>query len=498
MIGRPQTTDKHSPCGRVLVVDDDRRMASATAQWLCSQGWHASAAAGVDEALPLLSRGPCDACVIDGLLPDDGVARLTAMVRAAAPAAGIVISLPPAMIAASERNGGADSLPAGCAAADALVATPMRDDDLLAALARACTGGRSRPAAAARPAADRRMLGSHPSILQTLDLVDRIADTPATVLITGESGTGKSLLARVIHQASGRAGRFVEVACGCLSESLLESELFGHVAGAFTGATVDREGKFLQADGGTIFLDEIATASPAMQVKLLRVLQDFEFEAVGGSRTHSIDTRVILATHEHLQGLVAQGTFRADLFWRINVVAVEMPPLRSRASDIPLLACHFLSRAVAKAGRRVEGFTAAASAALLRHGWPGNVRELEHAVERAVFLGRGPLIDIADLPPAVAIGWSAGGGDRTAVGHPQPSLKRAMAVPERQLILDALRRHGWRRDEAARALGINRTTLYKKAKRLGMDLAALDPSAAADGASPAASDQASSAASASR
>jgi DNA-binding NtrC family response regulator len=510
MNGRPQTSETRPPQGRVVVVDDDRRMASATAQWLCSLGWHASAAAGVDESLPLLSRGPCDACVIDGLLPGDGVARLVATVRAAAPAAGIVIGLPAAMAAAAGRPGGAGALPAGCGAADAFVATPMRDDELLAALARACASGRKRlavaaptAAATAAVAAERRVLGAHPSILQVLDVVDRIADTPATVLITGESGTGKSLVARAIHQASRRrTGRFVEVACGSLSESLLESELFGHVAGAFTGATVDRDGKFLQADGGTIFLDEIATASPAMQVKLLRVLQDFEFESVGGSRTHRVDARVILATHEHLQGLVAQGSFRADLYWRINVVAIEMPALRSRASDIPLLATHFLARAVAKAGRRVEGFTAAALDALLRHGWPGNVRELEHAVERAVFLGRGPLIDIADLPPAVAVGWSATGGDRAGGARPAASLKRAMAVPERQLILDALRRHGWRRDEAARSLGITRTTLYKKAKRLGMDLSALDPSAAVDGAvdgaRPAASDHASRAASASR
>jgi two-component system response regulator AtoC len=189
------------------------------------------------------------------------------------------------------------------------------------------------------------LLGSHPAVHRITDLVDRVATTPVSVLVTGETGTGKSLLAREIHRRSGRTGRFVEVACGSLSETLLESELFGHVAGAFTGAVADRPGKFLQADGGTIFLDEIATASPALQVKLLRVLQSMQFEAVGGSKTHTVDARVILAANEDLASLVATGRFRADLFWRINVVTIEMPALRDRTADIPLLAEHFLRSA---------------------------------------------------------------------------------------------------------------------------------------------------------
>jgi transcriptional regulator with PAS, ATPase and Fis domain len=314
------------------------------------------------------------------------------------------------------------------------------------------------PESAAAP-----VLGSHASVRNVLELADRVACTPATVLITGESGTGKSMLARRIHAASGRGGRFVEVACGSLSESLLESELFGHVAGAFTGATTDREGKFLLADGGTLFLDEIATASPAMQVKLLRVLQDFAFEPVGGTATRRVDVRVILATNEDLGAAVADGRFRADLFWRINVVALEMPPLRDRTGDIPLLAGHFLRRSAPLVPRPIEGFTPAALEALESHGWPGNVRELEHAVERAVLLGRGPLVDVGDLPPTVLAGRPAA----------RPMLKEALADPERRLILEALQRHGWRRDAAAKALGINRTSLYKKAKRLGMDLRTL-------------------------
>jgi transcriptional regulator with PAS, ATPase and Fis domain len=307
------------------------------------------------------------------------------------------------------------------------------------------------------------MIGSHPTLTAATDIANRIARTPATVLITGESGTGKSLLAREIHAASGRTGRFVEVACGSLSETLLESELFGHVAGAFTGATTDRDGRFLEADGGTIFLDEIATASPAMQVKLLRVLQELEFEPVGSGRTRRVDVRVVLATNENLEPLVAAGRFRADLYWRINVVAIEMPPLRNRVSDIPSLAEFFLRKAATAAGHPVEGFTPASLDALMAHAWPGNVRELQHAVERAVFLGRGPLVDVTDLPPTLLA------GTRSATSPASP-LKEALASPERQLILEALERSGWRRDLAARSLGINRTTLYKKLRRLGLDI----------------------------
>ena len=435
---------------RLLVVDDDRRQASHLAQWLCGLGHHASAAGTAAEAVQALARAACDVIILDGAMAD------AQRVAAAARGAGLLVLLPAAE--------------APAVVGDAAVASPVRDADLLAAIDQARSAAADRAAGASVAPA---VLGSHPALRRVLEVVGRIATTPATVLVTGESGTGKSLLAREIHRASGRTGRFVEVACGALSETLLESELFGHVAGAFTGATADREGRFLQAHGGTIFLDEIATAAPAMQVKLLRVLQDMAFEPVGGSRTHAVDARVILATHESLEQLVADGRFRADLYWRINVVTVEMPPLRSRSSDIPFLAAHFLAAAAAKAGRRVEGFTPAALEALVSHGWPGNVRELEHAVARAAFLGRESLVDVCDLPPAVIGRGPVAAGDGGQRGA--PPLKAAMAVPERQLILEALERSNWRRDAAARALGINRTTLYKKAKRLGMNLADLAP-----------------------
>ena len=444
---------------RILVVDDDRRTASAMAQWLCRIGGHATASGSETEATRAASTGGFDVCIIDAALPADGARRVAMAVRAASPCVGLVATVPgdPAVGAAT-----ADW-------ADAAVALPFVDAALLAAVTAAARVGQAR----ADTPAPSPLLGSHPSMASALGIARQVAPTPATVLVTGESGTGKSLLAREIHRASGRQGRFVEVACGSLAESLLESELFGHVAGSFTGATADRDGKFLQADGGTIFLDEVATASPAMQVKLLRVLQEMQFEPVGGSRTHTVDARVILATNEDLDALVAAGRFRPDLFWRINVVSIEMPPLRERRSDIPVLAAHFLRTVAARAGRPVEGFTPAAVDALLAHSWPGNVRELQHAIERGVFLGRGQLVEAGDLPAAVLGGRALPSPDRTVAAPAR--LKQAMATPERQLIVAALEQAGWRRDVAARALGINRTTLYKKLKRLGMDLASLEP-----------------------
>ncbi|MFM7291073.1 MAG: sigma 54-interacting transcriptional regulator [Planctomycetia bacterium] len=466
MIHTAAPVPRSSHAGRLLVVDDDRRVASQTAQWLCSLGWHAGAVGSADEALPLLGRETFAACIVDGLLPGGGTGRIAASLRQAAAGTGLVITVPASASAALRA----------AIEPDAIVPAPASDKDLLDAIntAVAAAGRRAAAALAAPPAT--RLLGTSPAMRRVHDLVQRLADAPTTLLITGESGTGKSLLAREIHRASRRRhAKFVEVACGCLSETLLESELFGHVAGSFTGATANRDGKFLQADGGTIFLDEIATASPALQVKLLRVLQDLQFEPVGGMQTHVVDARVILATHEDLGQLVEAGTFRADLFWRVNVITIEMPSLRDRPDDIPVLADHFLAAAVARGGRAVEGFAASAVELLTAYGWPGNVRELEHAVEYAVLLGRGPQITDADLPPTVRHGTGRQASPLTAGADAAGSLKRSMVHPERRLILESLERHNWRRDAAARALGINRTTLYKKLKRLGMNLAELQP-----------------------
>lgn len=309
------------------------------------------------------------------------------------------------------------------------------------------------------------IVGHDHRMLRIYDMVDSIADTKATVLITGESGTGKSLIARAIHRRSARRNMpFVEIACGALPETLLESELFGHAAGAFTGAIGEKMGKFMQSEGGTIFLDEIGTASASMQVKLLRILQDFEFEQVGGTKTFSVDTRVILATNDDLSKAVAEGRFRQDLFYRVNVINIDLPPLRERISDIPMLAQHFLEQVCADAGKNVNGISEQAMAALQRFNWPGNVRELQNVMERAVLLGKGDIVEFDDLPPAFVSAGSipvAPVGDRT--------LKQALSGPERQIILDVLETNNWNRHATAESLGINRTTLYKKMKRLGLE-----------------------------
>ena len=245
----------------------------------------------------------------------------------------------------------------------------------------------------------------------------------------------------------------------------MESELFGHVAGAFTGATGNKEGKFKQADGGTIFLDEIGTASPSMQVKLLRVLQELQFEQVGGSQTFSVDTRIILATKEDLSSAVEEGKFRQDLFYRINVINLELPSLAQRPSDIPQLADHFLKKVCEETGKQADGFDAGAMKVLQSYHWPGNVRELQNAIERAVLLGKDALISIADLPAHLTAGVTIA----AVANSNQRTLKEALAEPERQIILQVLRENAWNRNVTADQLGINRTTLYKKMKRLGLE-----------------------------
>jgi DNA-binding NtrC family response regulator len=319
------------------------------------------------------------------------------------------------------------------------------------------------------------VVGHDHQMLKIFDLVDAVADSRTTVLITGQSGTGKSLLARAVHHRSPRRGKpFVEISCGALPETLLESELFGHVKGAFTGAAGEKIGRFQAADGGTIFLDEINSASPAMQVKLLRVLQERTFEPVGSNDTRAVDVRVILASNADLAQLVAEEKFRQDLFYRINVVNIRLPSLKQRQSDIPLLAGHFLRQFAKESGREILGFTDAALAALQRYDWPGNVRELENAMERAVVLCRRPQIDISDLPetistqPAIAPAASIAMPGMLNLS-PMP-LSIALETPERHIIEAALVRNAWNRQATAAELDINRTTLYKKMRKYRLDI----------------------------
>jgi DNA-binding NtrC family response regulator len=313
------------------------------------------------------------------------------------------------------------------------------------------------------------IVGTSPPLRQALEVVERVADTDSTVLLTGESGTGKELFARALHYNSRRADRLlVTVNCGAIPEELLESELFGHVRGAFTNAVSHREGRFTLAHGGTIFLDEIGDMSPNLQVKLLRVLQERTFEPVGASRSVSVDVRVVAATNQNLEEAIRDRRFREDLFYRLNVIPIEVPPLRERREDVPLLLQHFLDLQNAAKGRGVKGFSEDALARLLAHDWPGNVRELENLVERLVILRGEGEITAADLPPPFGAGR---GSLRAAVPRlPADGIPFNDVVDdfETQLILQALEQTHWNKQRAAQLLGLNRTTLLEKIKKKGL------------------------------
>jgi two-component system, NtrC family, response regulator HydG len=301
-----------------------------------------------------------------------------------------------------------------------------------------------------------RILGTSPAIRHIVELIGQVATSAATVLIQGESGTGKELVARAIHEGSARReGPFVKVNCAALPDTLLESEMFGYERGAFTGAAARKAGRFELADGGTLFLDEVGDLSPLTQSKLLHVLQEGEFERLGGTRTLKVDVRVVAATNQDLPTLVRERRFRDDLFYRLNVIALTVPPLRDRTEDVPLLAQHFLRVHAAKNRRELDGFTEAAVERLRAFSWPGNVRELEHVVERAVVLTRGRLIDVGDLPEAVS---SAEPGQRVVpipIGMPLDEV-------EQRLIEETLRYTKGNKELAAKLLGIASRTIYRK------------------------------------
>jgi DNA-binding NtrC family response regulator len=448
----------------LLLIDDDRHVLESMSDWLRSQGYELDAAARYADALDQLRRKSYDLVLCDVRLSDGDGFDLLEKCRRNWPASQVIL-----MTGYGTPDGAIEAIRAG--AFDYLT-KPLIDDELLMAIERAVSQrnvineNTNLKAQLDRRAGLDSVIGRDPHMLRVYEMIGSVADTRATVLVTGESGTGKSMIARAIHRRSSRAkGPFVEVACGALPENLLESELFGHVAGAFTGAIGDKMGKFLQADGGTIFLDEIGTASAAMQVKLLRVLQELKFEPVGGTKTFEVDVRVILATNEELSQAVAQGRFRQDLYYRINVINIELPPLRNRTSDVSLLAKSFLEQVREDARREVTGFADDALAALERYHWPGNVRELQNVVERGVLLGKDNLITLGDLPADVR----GANGFMVTAPSGQQTLKEALEGPERQIILNVLESNGWNRNATADQLGINRTTLYKKMKRLGLE-----------------------------
>lgn len=300
------------------------------------------------------------------------------------------------------------------------------------------------------------MVGRSPHMLRVFELIARIAQTDITVLIEGESGTGKELVARALHDTSSRARRpFIVVNCGAMPESLLESELFGHVRGAFTGAVNNKRGLFEEANGGTIFLDEVGETSPALQVKLLRFLQHGEVKRVGSNDVLYLNVRVLTATNRSLEKMVAEGHFRSDLYYRLNVIQIVLPPLRERAEDIPLLANHFLKKAVGRMKKPVREISPEGLRLLNSYAWPGNIRELENVMERAAALAIGTVITPSDLPPQIQ--------EAEAI-EPRANGRQTLKEVERRYILETLDAYDWNYDEVSRALGIGRTTLWRKLK----------------------------------
>ena len=311
------------------------------------------------------------------------------------------------------------------------------------------------------------IIGQSPAMINLLETVAQVAPSEATVLIAGESGTGKELIAGAIHYNSSRKdGPFVKLNCAAITETLLESELFGHEKGAFTGADRRKEGRFYQAHGGSLFLDEVSEMSLIMQVKLLRVLQEREFTRVGGEKTIHVDVRVIAATNKNLSDLISKGEFREDLYYRLNVVDMEIPPLRKRQEDIPLLAQHFLELFAAKNNKKIKGFTPQALDLLIRHDWPGNVRELMNAVERTVVLSRSDYLSEKDFPMFAGTALNDGAASNTSIINIKGD--KPLEEVEKATILKTLEAAGGNKSEAARRLGITRKTLHKKLKSYGV------------------------------
>jgi len=450
---------------RILVIDDDDIILESLKEFLRLEGYEVDVARTCREAVTALERNQYNLAITDINMPDAAGFEILRLCREKYPETVVIM-----ITGYGTIDSAVEAIKMG--AYDYLT-KPIIDDELRLVIERALQQQNLiQENRALKQQLERRysldnIIGQDYKMLKVFDLIDSVADSRTTVLIQGESGTGKSLIARAIHYRSQRRDKpFIEVSCGALPETLLESELFGHVKGAFTGALTDKVGKFKAADGGTIFLDEISAASPALQVKLLRVLQERQFEPVGSNETETVDVRVILASNKDLAEEVAAGRFRQDLYYRINVVTIYLPSLRERISDIPLLAEHFLRKYSLQNNREVLGFTDEAMNYLQRYDWPGNVRELENVVERAVVLSKGKYIEVDDLPPNLVERVEA---DKSGeVGYRPMSLKKALEEPEKRIIEMALRANNWNRQATAEVLQINRTTLYKKMKRYGL------------------------------
>jgi DNA-binding NtrC family response regulator len=458
--------------GRILVVDDEVNARTALAELLRDEGYDVETAADAFKALGKYESFLPHVVVTDLKMPGmDGI-ELVKKLRAGEDPAAIVV-----MTAFGAVTSAVDAMRAG--AADYLT-KPINFDELLIVLDKTFeTQQLRRETRQLRQrvrdrVAPGNIVGTAPPMQHVFEIVDQVAPSRATVLITGESGTGKELVANAIHQRSPRAnGPFIKLHCAALAESLLESELFGHERGSFTGAMGRKDGRFQLADGGTLFLDEIGEISPSIQVKLLRFLQEHEFERVGGTQTIRVDVRVVAATNRNLVEEVAKGRFREDLYYRLNVVALEMPPLRDRRTDIPALAQFFLERYAKENAKAIEGFTPETMQLLQSYDWPGNVRELENAIERAVVLATGAIIEPKQLPTQVRPKVTPAG---------MPVIPGStMGDLERYAILETMKAVGGSTSKAAEMLGISARTIqyrlheYNEAPRSEVQVVRKDP-----------------------
>ncbi|QDK39140.1 sigma-54 dependent transcriptional regulator [Bdellovibrio sp. NC01] len=454
---------------RVLILDDESSLRTALFRVLDRKGLNVITANKIEEA-KVLCQGdvPVDLAIVDLNLPDgDGIEFMTYL-KSLNPAAEVIILTGHATIESAIR--------ATQKGAFHFVTKPFNLEELMSLIEKALTHKKlQQENQQLRSELNKKykfdqIIGSSEQIQNVLRLIERVADSDSTVLITGESGTGKELMARAIHYNSPRAnGPFVPINCGAIPSELLESELFGHMKGAFTGAIANRVGRFEMADGGTIFLDEIGDLEPSLQVKLLRALQERSFEPVGSTKTVTVNVRVIAATNLNLEDAVENNRFREDLYYRLNVIPLVVPALRERKADIPLLLNHFMEVFSKTKGRGLTGITTDALDALVNYGWPGNIRELENLVERMTILKGQGSIEISDLPPK----YKSSKVVSTDVGSleiPDSGMDFNTAVDsfENTLILKALEKTGWNRNQAAALLRLNRTTLVEKIKKKGL------------------------------
>ncbi|MCB9899511.1 MAG: sigma-54-dependent Fis family transcriptional regulator [Planctomycetes bacterium] len=441
----------------ILVIDDELIVRESLGAWLADDGYRVETAESGAAALRLASSTRYDVAFIDIQMPKMDGLELQKRLLAANPSMTTIVMTAYASVDTAVR-----ALKEG--AYDYIV-KPFDPDELLHLVERArerCAlqseNERLRQTLDAH-AEPEELVGDSPAMKKLLEIVRTVGPTDTTVLVHGESGTGKELVARAIHASSPRRyAPLVCVHCGALAEGVLESELFGHEKGAFTGAAYHHKGKFEQADGGTIFLDEIGDISPKVQVELLRVLEEKRVTRVGGKTPIAVDFRVVAATHQDLSELVAQGRFREDLFYRLDVVRVEIPPLRERPGDVPVLARHFLHRLQTSMNKKDMHFSDAALEALAAHDWPGNVRELQNAVERAAVLGHPPELDVDDLPLDVRRAEAAPG-----------AAARSLADVERRHIERVLAETEWNVTRAAAVLDVDRGTLYNKIAKYGLE-----------------------------